>query len=92
MKNAILHGISPLKKTRRVRNEIQLEKDTLIVEVIDNGVGRKMAQRHKASIRTRDENRPSASKILQDRIDIYNYVQKTNSEFKLEDRVYRQGK
>lgn len=48
-----------------------------------------MAQRYKTSIKTSYDNRPSASKILQDRIDIYNYVQKTNSEFKLEDRVSR---
>ena len=89
IENAILHGISPLKKQGELKVKFSQVKDTLIVEVIDNGVGRKMAQRYKASIKTRDENRPSASKILQDRIDIYNYVQKTNSEFKLEDRVYR---
>ena len=76
IENAILHGISPLKKQGELEVKFSQVKDTLIVEVIDNGVGRKMAQRHKASIRTRDENRPSASKILQDRIDIYNYVQK----------------
>lgn len=89
IENAILHGISPLKKQGELEVKFSKVKDTLIVEVNDNGVGRKMAQRYKASIKTRDENRPSASKILQDRIDIYNYVQKTNSEFKLEDRVYR---
>lgn len=87
VENAILHGISPLKKQGELTIIFKRIKDCLVAEVIDNGIGRKAAQRKKALISIRDSKYPTASKILQERIDIYNYVHETNSEFILEDRL-----
>ena len=85
--NAILHGISPLKKSGELDIRFIRENNTLFIEVLDNGVGRKKAQRFKARIKKKENKFPSATKILVDRIDLYNYMEKTDSEFKLEDRM-----
>ena len=87
VENAILHGISPLKKSGELEIYFKLEKDTLLIEVLDNGVGRKKAQKFKARIKKKDKRLPSATKILLDRIDHYNYMENSNSEFRLEDRL-----
>ena len=54
-------------------------------------MGRKKAQKSKARIKKKDNIFPSATKILVDRIDLYNYMEKTNSDFKLED-IMKAGK
>ena len=59
----------------------------MFVEVEDNGVGRKKAQKFKARIKKKNNKFPSATKILVDRIDLYNYMEKTAADFKLEDRM-----
>ena len=57
-----------------------------MVEILDNGVGRKNSKNfRKKEIEISDL--PTATKILQDRIDIYNYVDIAKSEFRLEDRI-----
>lgn len=91
VENSILHGISPLKKSGELEICFKHEKDNLLIEVLDNGVGRKRAQKFKARIKNKDERFPSATKILLDRIDHYNYMENSNSEFKLEDRVHEGG-
>ena len=80
--NAILHGISPLKKSGELDIRFIRENNTLFIEVLDNGVGRKKAQRFKARIKKKENKFPSATKIHVDRIDLYNYMEKTDSEFK----------
>ena len=89
IENAILHGISPLKKSGELILNFGKKKDRIVIEIIDNGVGRKRAQLYQSAIKIRERNRPSASEIISDRIDIYNYIEKTNSEFKLEDRLHK---
>lgn len=91
VENSILHGISPLKKSGELEIFFKHEKDNLLIEVLDNGVGRKRAQKFKGRIKNKDERFPSATKILLDRIDHYNYMENSNSEFKLEDRVHEGG-
>ena len=59
----------------------------MFVELEDNGVGRKKAQKFKARIKKNNNKFPSATKILVDRIDLYNYMEKTAADFKLEDRM-----
>ena len=51
VENAILHGISPLKKSGELTIRFIREGSTLFVEVEDNGVGRKKAQKFKARIK-----------------------------------------
>ena len=87
VENAILHGISPLKKSGELTIRFIREGSTLFVEVEDNGVGRKKAQKYKARIKKKNNKFPSATKILVDRIDLYNYMEKTAADFKLEDRM-----
>lgn len=86
IENAILHGIRPLKKAGELQVNFTDDKTTLIVEILDNGVGRKNSKNfRKKEIEIREL--PTATKILQDRIDIYNYVDIAKSEFRLEDRI-----
>ena len=80
-------GISPLKKSGELTIRFIQKDSTLFVEVIDNGVGWKKAQKYKARIKKKDNKFPSANKILLDRIDLYNYMEKTAAVFKLEDRM-----
>ena len=87
IENAILHGISPLKKAGELELNFRQDKTTLIVEVLDNGLGRKEAGSLRSKNNSRIRQFPTATKILQDRIDIYNYVEVAKSEFKLEDRI-----
>ena len=77
-----------LVRSRNLENSrfVLSEGRTLFVEVEDNGVGRKKAQKYKARIKKRTINF-SATKILVDRIDLYNYMEKTAADFKLEDRM-----
>lgn len=86
IENAILHGIRPLKKAGELHVNFTDDKTTLMVEILDNGVGRKNSKNfRKKEIEISDL--PTATKILQDRIDIYNYVDIAKSEFRLEDRI-----
>ena len=86
VENAIVHGISPLKKSGELTICFIREESTLFVDVLDNGVGRKKAQKSKARIKKKDNIFPSATKILVDRIDLYNSTEKADANFKLEDR------
>ena len=87
VENAILHGISPLKKSGELTIRFIRGGSTLFVEVIDNGVGREKAQKYKAGIKKKNNKFPSATKMLVGRIDLYNYTKKTAADFKLEDRM-----
>lgn len=50
IENAILHGISPLKKRGKIKIKITQTQKTLIVIVEDNGVGKRKAQAFKKTI------------------------------------------
>ena len=55
VENAILHGISPLKKSGELTIRFIQKDSTLFVEVIDNGVGRKKAQKYKSSYKEKGQ-------------------------------------
>lgn len=86
VENAILHGISALKRKGVISIKITQTQDTLVVHVEDNGIGKRKAQALKNTIGGDVQKRKShATNILRERIDGFNYLHKINCEFYLED-------
>ena len=86
VENAILHGISPLKKRGKIMIKLSETQKALVVFVEDNGIGKRKAQELKKTIGNHVQERKShATNILRERIDGFNYLHKINCEFYLED-------
>lgn len=85
IENAIIHGIIPLKSKGQIYLRIFQKEDSLKFLVEDNGIGRKASQQLKTKYK--NPHRSLATKLLKERIDIYNYLRKTRSMFYLEDIV-----
>ena len=83
VENAILHGISPLKNQEGlIRVKVWDCPKYLKLSVEDNGIGleasKKLKQKNKKMTKS------YAMQILRERIDIYNYFEKKNMTFHLE--------
>lgn len=86
VENAIIHGLIHQKEDGWIELKIAHTKDSLILKVEDNGMGRKAASRLKnANALGKNIHKPHATKILKERIDVLNYIYKTKSVFYLED-------
>lgn len=86
--NAIIHGISPLKTQGKILLKISKKGKGLHLIVEDNGVGRSKAQLLKKEKEKDGKKHVSyATRILKERVDIFNYLHKTKSEFYLEELV-----
>ena len=86
VENAIIHGLIHQKEDGWIELKIALTKDSLILKVEDNGMGRKAASRLKnANALGKNIHKSHATKILKERIDVLNYIYKTKSVFYLED-------
>ncbi len=85
IENAITHGLAPLNESGYILLTIKLKRDRMIIIVEDNGVGRRTAQKIKQSVTTEEKPQSMATKILKERIDVFNYLFKAKSEFYLED-------
>lgn len=88
VENAILHGISPLKKAGKITIDIRKQGKILTIFVEDNGVGRKESSVQKKALGQKISKRKShATNILSERIDGFNYLHKVTCEFFLEDII-----
>ncbi|MBN1198598.1 MAG: histidine kinase [Bacteroidales bacterium] len=70
IENAIEHGIKPMKAQGKISIKIWHEKDYLVIEILDNGVGRKKAQE---LLKKHDPTHQSlATKLTAERISVLN--------------------
>ena len=84
VENAIIHGVSSLKNKCIIILKIERVKNILILKVEDNGVGRKesalLRKNQKGGV-----HKSFANQIMKERIDIFNYLQDTKTNFYMED-------
>ena len=84
VENAIIHGVSSLKNKRIILLKIERVKNILILKVEVNGVGRKesalLRKNQKGGV-----HKSFAYQIMKERIDIFNYLQDTKTNFYMED-------
>lgn len=86
VENAIIHGLIHQKEDSWIELKINHTEDALVLNVEDNGMGRKAAsQKQKSNVLGKDVHKSHATKILKERIDVLNYIYKTKSAFYLED-------
>ncbi len=86
VENAIIHGLIHQKEDGWIELKIRHTDDSLVLNVEDNGMGRKAAsQKLKSNVLGKDVHKSHATKILKERIDVLNYIYKTKSVFYLED-------
>ena len=92
VENAILHGLSTIKKDGLILISIWEKGDVLYIEIKDNGIGRKESQKLKSTeVQSESKHKSLATQILKERLDVFNYLYKERSEFKLTDDI-RAGK
>lgn len=72
IENAVKHGIRGLKKEGRITVTFNSNRETLIVIIEDNGVGRKYAQQY-----NRHEHNGMGMKIIQERLTLLNEKNQT---------------
>lgn len=85
VENAIIHGLQPLKKNKKIEikvKKVKKEKNLLRITVEDNGVGRKASQDRKQKMERKHTS--YASQILKERIDIYSYLRREKTDFFME--------
>ncbi len=88
IENAFLHGLSTIKENGLIKIRIWEKKESLYIQIKDNGVGRKKAQKLKIKSQHSDNIHKSlATKILKERLDVFNYLYKARSDFMLTDHV-----
>lgn len=86
VENAIIHGISPLKKrTGKVWLTLVKSEDYLNVAIEDNGIGLKASKKLKKN--KERIYRSYGTQILRERIDIFNYLKNKNIKFILKQKV-----
>lgn len=83
VENAIIHGLTPLKKGGFLTINIQEDTHSLIVTVVDNGIGLKASKKMNNSYNT--THKSYATQILRERIEIFNNSKKGKMEFRIED-------
>ncbi len=89
VENAIVHGLIPIKDHPTISLNIRLEDVYMIYSVIDNGIGRKAAEKSK---KTYKKNHQSfATQIMKERIDIFNYYNKAQFSFHIIDLYDEHG-
>ncbi|WP_299112641.1 histidine kinase [uncultured Winogradskyella sp.] len=72
VENAIVHGLTPKKTNRTITIKFKKLSEDFIIEVEDNGVGRKAAEENKSKIKNQYQS--WSSSITKDRIAISNKV------------------
>lgn len=87
IENSFTHGLSPLNRQGYIHLSISLGESRMFITVEDNGVGRKEAQKKKRLKQSSSNRKSQATKILMERIDLFNYFQKIVSAFFLEDVI-----
>lgn len=85
IENSVLHGLSSLKRSGNIVIKARTSQDLLHLVIEDDGIGRKASLDKKKSNMV--QHKSHATKILKERIDLLNYLEKAKSEFYLEDLV-----
>ena len=84
VENMTIHAVSTLKNKRIILLKIEREKFFLILKVEDNGIGRKesalLRKNQKGGV-----HKSFANQIMKARIDIFNYLQDTKTNFYMGD-------
>ena len=88
VENAIVHGIIPKQDTGMIKIKLDLDNDILRIRVIDNGIGRKAAAAQKEKY---VKYKSHATKIMKDRIDIFNFYNEKKLAFEIEDLMDEDG-
>ena len=83
VENSIVHGIIPKKADGFISIDISTSAGTLLVIVEDDGIGRKAAEKEKE--RYQKTHKSFATQIMRDRIDIFNYYNKDQLSFTIDD-------
>ncbi|MDB4751890.1 histidine kinase, partial [Flavobacteriaceae bacterium] len=84
IEKAIIHGITPLKTKGVIDLVVRKNEQVLILSVNDNGVGRKESARLK-NFRKDGVHKSFANQIMKERIDIFNYLEKSKTDFRMEE-------
>lgn len=88
VENAIVHGIIPKQDTGKIKIKLDLDDDVLRICVIDNGIGRKAAAAQKEKY---VKYKSHATKIMKDRINIFNFYNEKKLAFEIEDLMDEDG-
>ena len=83
VENSIVHGLSEVKSKNIITINFSRTKIFLICKINDNGIGRKAAEKKKT--RYKKSHKSFATKIMKERINIFNYYNKYRLEFSIED-------
>lgn len=85
VENAIIHGLGPLKRRQGVLRLTFSDKNKcILIRVEDNGVGYETSRKKKN--KTKMLHKSMATKILKERIDIFNYLDKNKTSFSIYSR------
>ena len=87
VENAILHGLKPLEHSGKLDIRFILEDDLLIVEVEDNGIGRKRAR----ELNKRKDHRSMATQINRDRLRLLRVSMSEKVDITIEDKLNSDG-
>lgn len=74
IENAIIHGLSPKKEDLNLTINFKKHKNSLLAEVIDNGIGRSLAMKIKQ--KSKGNHKSWATHIMKERINISNSINK----------------
>lgn len=83
VENAIRHGFKNKQRDNNLKVTFKLQNKFLLIEIIDNGIGREMAQQH--SKKQKQQNKSIAINILKQRIALVNTKNKNKIAFKIID-------
>ncbi len=89
VENSIVHGIIPKKTDGFISIDIAKVDTMLSVTVVDDGIGRKAAEKEKE--RYQKTHQSFATQIMRDRINIFNYYNKNQLNFNIEDLYHKNG-
>jgi sensor histidine kinase YesM len=82
VENAIIHGLSPLKNKKGVLHLTFTDKNKSIqIRVEDNGIGYETSRQKKNKAKALHKS--MATKIMKERIDIFNYLDKNKTSFSI---------
>ena len=86
VENAIIHGISPLTQRNGFLSLLFEEKDnTIHVFVEDNDIGYEKSKKQKSKVKK--IHKSMASKIMKERIDIFNYLSENKTSFSIRSEI-----
>jgi len=88
--NAILHGLLPKGGNGKLLIQITQDKNHILCAIVDNGIGRSKAQEMKENS-MRKTQKSFGMKITQDRLELLNYIHKTNLSVRIVDLKDERG-